>query len=305
MSVPAYPAYQESGIEWIGDVPRGWKILPIMAVASEVVQRNVGLVNTNLLSLSYGRIVRKDIASNDGLLPENFEAYQVLELDDIVLRLTDLQNDKRSLRTARCADAGIITSAYLALRPRSLESGFLAHLLHSYDIMKVFYSMGGGLRQTMNFADVRRLPVLVPPRDEQLAIAAFLDRETGKIDALVAEQERLIALLKEKRQAVISQAVTKGLDPNPPMKDSGVEWLGQIPSSWGVTRIKHAVSHVVDCLHTTPTYDGDLEFPAVRTADLDRGRLNLDRALLVSREIYEERTQRLRPVERDILYSRC
>jgi len=275
-----------------------------MALAGEVDQRNVGLTSTNLLSLSYGRIVLKDMASNDGLLPESFETYQILEPNDIVLRLTDLQNDKRSLRTARCTYAGIITSAYLALRPSRIESRFLAHLLHSYHLTKVFYSMGGGLRQTMNFADVRRLPILLPPPAEQSAIATFLDRETGKIDALVAEQERLIALLKEKRQAVISQAVTKGLDPNAPMKDSGVEWLGEVPAHWEVKRIKHSASHVVDCLHTTPTYDGELAFPAIRTADVEPGRLLLDQARLVSADVYAERIQRLKPKHNDILYSR-
>jgi type I restriction enzyme S subunit len=304
MSVAPYPEYKDSGVEWIGEIPAHWKTAPLMTVAKEVEERNFDLKNKNLLSLSYGRIIIKDIDSNDGLLPESFESYQVLKPNDIVLRLTDLQNDKRSLRTALCAHSGIITSAYLGLRPIAGFSLYLSQLLHSYDITKVFYSLGGGLRQTIKFDDVRRLPILMPPSREQSAIAAFLDQETGKIDALVAEQERLIALLKEKRQAVISQAVTKGLNPNAPMKDSGVEWIGQMPASWCVTRIKHAVSHVVDCLHTTPTYDGDLSFPAVRTADLDRGRLHLDRALLVSREVYEDRIQRLRPIERDILYSR-
>jgi type I restriction enzyme S subunit len=143
-----------------------------------------------------------------------------------------------------------------------------------------------------------------PTRNEQSAIASFLDHETSKIDALVAEQERLIALLKEKRQAVISQTVTKGLDPNVPVKDSRVKWIGHIPCDWMPMRIKNAVSHVVDCLHTTPTYDGDLCFPAVRTADVDRGRLHLSNALMVSKEVYEDRIQRLRPEGNDILYSR-
>jgi type I restriction enzyme S subunit len=251
-----------------------------MAVAGEVAQRNEGLVSTNLLSLSYGRIVLKDITSNDGLLPESFETYQVLEPDDIVLRLTDLQNDKRSLRTARCAHAGIITSAYLALRPRGIESRFLAHLLHSYDVMKVFYSMGGGLRQTMNFADVRRLPVLVPPRDEQLSIATFLDRETGKIDALVAEQERLIALLKEKRQAVISHAVTKGLDPNAPMKDSGVEWLGPVPAHWRVGKLGHAGRLKGGFAFSSADFSSE-GTAVVRMNNLKRGRLDLSDAVRI------------------------
>ena len=239
MSVAPYPEYKDSGVEWVGTIPSHWQVAPLITVATEVEERNFDLKNKNLLSLSYGRIIIKDIDSNDGLLPESFESYQVLKPNDIVLRLTDLQNDKRSLRTALCRHSGIITSAYLGLRPVPGFSLYLSQLLHSYDITKVFYSLGGGLRQTIKFDDVRRLPILIPPSHEQATIAAFLDQEAGKIDALVAEQERLIALLKEKRQAVISQAVTKGLNPNAPMKDSGIEWLGQVPAHWETRKVSH------------------------------------------------------------------
>lgn len=103
---------------------------------------------------------------------------------------------------------------------------------------------------------------------------------------------------------MISHAVTRGLDANVRMKPSGVEWLGDVPEHWTVCRLKHLSSHVVDCLHATPTYDGELQFPAIMTADLGRGRVLLDQVRLVSREVYEERIERLRPVAGDILYSR-
>ncbi|MDX0640039.1 hypothetical protein GOD58_16630 [Sinorhizobium medicae] len=151
---------------------------------------------------------------------------------------------------------------------------------------------------------IQSAQLVLPPRSEQIAIAEFLDRETGKIDALVEEQTRLIELLKEKRQAVISHAVTKGLNPNAPMKDTGIESIGLVPEHWDVVPLKFLVSHVVDCLHTTPTYEGDPLYPAIRTADVERGRLLLDQARCVSEEIYLERIQRLKPEPGDILYSR-
>ena len=151
---------------------------------------------------------------------------------------------------------------------------------------------------------VAEFPVFVPPIDQQDAIAAFLDRETTRIDALIAGKRRLIELLHEKRQAVISHAVTKGLDPNAPMKDSGVEWLGEIPAHWQSSRLKFECSAVVDCLHTTSEHLEEGEFPSVRTADLDRGRLFLDSAKRVSEEVYRERIARLEPIEDDVLYSR-
>jgi type I restriction enzyme S subunit len=199
VSFPAYPEYKDSGVPWLGEVPAQWKRKPLFALAKELDDRNVGMQEDNLLSLSYGKIKRKNIEDNDGLLPASFETYQIVERDDIVWRLTDLQNDQRSLRTGIVRERGIITSAYLATRPTAVLPEFLAYLLRTYDLTKVFYSMGGGLRQSMKFSDVKWLPIMLPSDAEQAAIAAFLDRETAKIDALVAEQERLIALLKEKR----------------------------------------------------------------------------------------------------------
>ncbi len=239
MSLPGYPKYKYSGSPWLGDVPAAWGVQPLLGVATERSESNVGMLESNLLSLSYGRIIQKDIDSNDGLLPASFETYQIVRPGDIVLRLTDLQNDKRSLRSAIVKEQGIITSAYLALWPHKIEPGFLAYLLRAYDLTKVFYSMGGGLRQSMKFSDLKRMPVVLPSDDEQSAIAAFLDRETAKIDAMIGEQEKLIALLAEKRQATISHAVTRGLKPDAPMKDSGVTWLGDVPAYWRVIPLKH------------------------------------------------------------------
>ena len=286
MSFPRYPAYKDSGVEWIKVVPTHWSIMPMYSVVEECDEPNLGMKENNLLSLSYGHIVNKDINSNDGLLPESFETYQVVEPNDIVLRLTDLQNDQRSLRSAIVKERGIITSAYLAVRPRAITPSYLAHLLRAYDLTKVFYSMGGGLRQSMKFADLKRMPVLVPPAEEQVRIAGLLDRETAKIDALVAEQEQLITLLKEKRQAVISHAVTKGLDPSVPMKDSGVEWLGEVPEHWEVKAIKR-LSPVLRGASPRPIddpkyFDDEGEYAWVRIADSS-----------ASRGVLTETTQRL------------
>ena len=236
MTFPRYPAYKDAGVTWLGEVPEHWEVKPLYGTVIECNEANKGMIEDNLLSLSYGRIVRKDISSNDGLLPESFETYQVIRSGDIVFRLTDLQNDKRSLRSAIVEEKGIITSAYLAVRPIKAHSEYLSYLFRAYDVTKVFYSMGGGLRQSMKFSDLKRLPTVVPSIEEQTAIATFLDRETAKIDDLIAEQRSLTALLKEKRQAVISHAVTKGLNPKAAMKDSGVAWLGEVPGHWEVLK---------------------------------------------------------------------
>ncbi|MCK7633028.1 MULTISPECIES: restriction endonuclease subunit S [unclassified Shewanella] len=268
----AYPEYKDSDIEWVGDIPINWNVLPAFAVLREECIRNLDGAETNVLSLSYGAIKQRDVESNAGLLPESFNTYQLVNYGDIVLRLTDLQNDKRSLRVGRSTQKGIITSAYMKLVClHQLDNRFAYQLLHSYDTTKVFYGMGGGLRQSMKFEDFRRLPVIVPPLEEQRTIAAFLDYETARIDQLIAKQQRLIELLKEKRQAVISHAVTKGLNPDAPMKDSGVEWLGQVPEHWQV--LKGAWIGKLFGSETVSegdlTDNGDVAFIKVSTLSLD------------------------------------
>ncbi|MCX2695659.1 restriction endonuclease subunit S domain-containing protein [Ochrobactrum chromiisoli] len=245
MTIAPHRDYCEINVPWIGSIPSHWSVVPLFSVAAERKEPNTGMKEDNLLSLSYGKIITKDISSNDGLLPQSFETYQVVHQDDIVLRLTDLQNDKRSLRSARVQQQGIITSAYVAICPSGVSSNFLNYLLRSYDQSKVLYSMGGGLRQSMKYSDVKWLPLVLPPLVEQNAIATFLDRETAKIDALVNEQKRMIKLLKEKRQAVISHAVTKGLDPNVKLKSSGVEWLGDVPEHWEVKQLRHLIKSIL------------------------------------------------------------
>ena len=249
-----FPEYEKSGVEWVGEFPAGWEVQPFFVHASHCKRSNKGMTNDNLLSLSFGRVIRKNIETSEGLLPASFETYQVVEPDDVVFRLTDLQNDKRSLRSAICRERGIITSAYLAVQPVGITPSYLAYLMRSYDFTKVFYALGSGLRQSLKYADMKRLPLLVPSRTEQTQIAQFLDHETASIDALIEKQQQLIALLKEKRQAVISHAVTQGLNPDAPMRDSGVEWLGEVPAHWEVKRIKNLAAIISK--GTTPSTIG-------------------------------------------------
>lgn len=231
--LPAVGPMKDSGIEWVGLVPAHWSVLPFYSVAAEVDHPNTGLKEKNLLSLSYGRLVRKDMDRLEGLTPASFEGYNIIEANDIVFRLTDLQNDKTSLRSARSPERGIITSAYVTVRPAP-SPRFFEYLMRAYDTTKVFYGIGGGIRQSMKFDDLKRLPVVVPPVSEMDAIASHLDRATARLDALVSKKTRFIDLLREKRQAMITHAVTKGLDPGVAMKDSGVEWLGRVPAHWNI-----------------------------------------------------------------------
>lgn len=270
----SYPEYKKSEIEWVGCIPITWKIKPTFSVFDPSAVKNVDGKEDTVLSLSYGNIIERDVEKNFGLLPESFNTYQIVNDGDLILRLTDLQNDKKSLRVGRAKQRGIITSAYLKLQSTALiDSRFAYRLLHSYDTTKVFYGMGGGLRQSMKFEDFRRLPIVLPSIEEQQKIANFLDHETAKIDTVIAKQEKLIELLKEKRQAVISHAVTKGLNPDAPMKDSGVEWLGDVPEHWDVKKIKH-FGVVIGGFAFKSTDFTDSGYPVVKISNVSH--LNID-----------------------------
>ena len=145
---------KDSGIEWVGNIPVHWDVRPLYYYFAERKKKNYLGQEQNLLSLSYGKVIRKDINTSEGLLPDSFNGYNIIEPGDIVLRLTDLQNDKRSLRTGLVKEHGIITSAYVTLKAaKEVVPEYFHYLLHAYDVMKVLYNMGNGVRQGLNYKE--------------------------------------------------------------------------------------------------------------------------------------------------------
>ena len=239
----SYSTYKETDIPWIGKVPAHWKVMKLSQSASVHFISNRNVQHQNLLSLSYGKIVRKDIDSSFGLLPSSFDNYQIIEPGNIVLRLTDLQNDQKSLRVGLCNEVGIITSAYLAIQSREyVLSSFLYLALHIADVKKVFYGLGSGLRQSLNWTGLRRIDIPIPPMEEQLAIVEYLERKVGEIDHFLELTEQRIERLRELKQAVISEAVTRGIDPSAPLTPSGILWLGNVPAHWKVMKLSQIAS---------------------------------------------------------------
>lgn len=239
---PRYESYKPSGVEWLGDVPEDWQVSPGRACLYENKDKNTGMQESTVLSLSYGNVIVKPEEKLTGLVPESFETYQIVEPGDIIIRGTDLQNDVTSLRTGLAKNRGIITSAYINLRPHDNVLPFYLHyVLHSYDVKKVFYGLGSGLRQNLSYEDFKYLFLPLPDITTQERIVAFLDDKTDKIDRAVKIKERQIALLRERKQIIIQEAVTKGLNPDAPMKDSGIDWIGQIPAHWETLSLKYIV----------------------------------------------------------------
>ena len=200
----------------------------------------------------------------------------------------------------------IVSTGFVVIRPRaSLVPEFVGYLVSaSYFIEEVIARSTGVSYPAINASELVRIPVAVPSHDEQSTIAAFLDRETAKIDGLVGEQRRLIELLKEKRQAVISHAVTKGLNPHAPMKSSGIEWLGDVPKHWEQSRLKYNVSGLIDTEHKTAPFFDDGEYLVVRTTNIKDGKLLLDGGKYTNADGFEEWTRRAIPKPGDIMFTR-
>lgn len=202
-------AMKDSCIEWIGLIPSSWNIHPIYYYFEERKAKNYDLKEQNLLSLSYGKIIRKDINASGGLLPANFSTYNIIEVGDIIIRSTDLQNDKRSLRTGLVTEHGIITSAYIDLMPKSgTNSKYFHYLLHAYDIMKVFYNMGNGVRQGLNYSEFSKLIVIAPSREEQQKIVDYLDNKCEQIDSIIETKKQQLTVLDEYKKTIIYEYVT-------------------------------------------------------------------------------------------------
>lgn len=200
---------KKSGVDWIGDIPEHWSLQPGFIVFNENKKSNKGMIESQVLSLSYGKIIVKAKEKLNGLVPESFETYQVVSPGNIIIRCTDLQNDKTSLRTGLVKNHGIITSAYLCLNI-SLEQNaeYIHYFLHALDVCKEIYRYGSGLRQSLSFSDFKRMLVITPPIEEQDQIVTFIKEQEKNIVFAVELLKTQIEKLTEYKQSLIQSAVT-------------------------------------------------------------------------------------------------
>ena len=239
MSLPRYSEYKDSGVEWLGEIPMHWDVVRYKNVFKERDERSADGSETLLSVSAYtGVSPRSEIIEAGEYLSraESLEGYKVCHPDDLVMNIMLAWN--RGLGVTR--HHGIVSPAYSVFQvTNDADPKFLDYMMRSDQITLYYKAFSSGVidsRLRLYPDTFGSMFCVLPPSTEQAAIAAFLDRETAKIDALIVEQEKLLALLAEKRQATISHAVTRGLDPNVPMKDSGIPWLGQVPANWKVTK---------------------------------------------------------------------
>ena len=270
MSFPKYPAYKDSGVEWLGEVPEHWETKRLTHYFKE---RREKVSDTEFEPLSvtmHGIVPRLETAAKT----QDGDNRKGVRVGDFVI---NSRSDRKGSSGVSDYD-GSVSLICIVLEPIGVYPRFAHHLLRSVPFQEEFYRHGKGIVADLwstNYSEMKSILLAMPSCTEQAQIARFLDHETARIDALIEEQQRLIELLKEKRQAVISHAVTKGLDPTVPMKDSGVEWLGEVPAHWVVSRVKNIVSFITSGPRGWSDYiDDSGEDIFLQSGDMDN-RLNV------------------------------
>ena len=233
-----YDAYKDSGESWIGLIPKHWEIIKLKHLFNE--KRHKKNMSLNSGSISFGEVIYKD---DEKITEATKASYQEVLKGEFLVNPLNLNYDLISLRIALSKINVVVSAGYIVLLANKLVCReYFKYLLHRYDVayMKL---LGSGVRQTISFNHIANSLLPYPSMLEQKNIAEFLDQKTAEIDQAISIKEQQIALLNERKQIVIQKAVTQGLDPNVPMKDSGVEWIGQIPEHWNtITKLKHIAS---------------------------------------------------------------
>jgi type I restriction enzyme S subunit len=278
VSFPRYPSYKDSCVAWLGEVPAHWVVRQGRRLYSQ--KRDSALPDDEQLSATqkYGVVPQRLFMEMEDqkvtLALSGLENFKHVESEDFVISLRSFQGG-----IERSKYSGCVSPAYTVLRSvYAVDAGFMAYVLKSAGYIAALQSVTDGIRDGKNisYEQFGQIGLPYPVYAEQLAIAAFLDRETAKIDTLVSEQEKLIALLKEKRQAVISHAVTKGLDPDAPMKDSGIEWLGEVPAHWATPAMYMRYSSELGKMLDSSKITGEHLIPYMRNVDVQWGAINFD-----------------------------
>ena len=290
-----------SGIPWIGDIPKDWDIENIGSCLKEVHNLNSDCSEDNALQFKMGTIISKKHGDSK-YNPETLEAYNKVQVGDIVINGLNLSFDFISMRVGQVKENGVITSAYLTVRPLShLDSAYVTYLFKGYDACKALHGMGKGLRQTLSYKEFRKYLIFHPSLSEQKKIASFLDRKCAEVDEMIALQERIVDELKAYKQSVITEAVTKGLNPDVPMKDSEVMFFNRIPLHWKETKTLRLLKMpITDGPHETPE-NVENGIPFISADAVSDGYINFDNKWgLISKEYYEECCKKYTPQREDI-----
>ncbi|TXD35266.1 type I restriction endonuclease subunit S [Lujinxingia vulgaris] len=272
MSYSKYPAYKDSGLRWLGKVPEHWEIKRLGHYFEDRREKVSDKDFKPLSVTQHGVVPRLETAAKT----QNGDNRKKVVQGDFVI---NSRSDRKGSSGLSTMD-GSVSLIYTVLKPFNIAGEFAHYLLRSESFQEEYYRWGKGIVADLwstNFSDMKNIPLSIPPVHEQTQIVRFLDHETTRIDALIEEQQRLIALLQEKRQAVISHAVTKGLDPTVPMKDSGVEWLGEVPAHWRIGSFRRLVSSISNGTTINQTEETTTTIAVSRIETISTGEINFNK----------------------------
>ena len=273
---------KDSGIEWIGEIPEGWEIVPVRSCFDEVRTKNTDGQEQNALQFKSGNIISKTNfnASMDDYVADTITNYTVVLPDTVMINGLNLNYDFKSLRVALVKEKGVITSAYLAIFPdrKKISPQYATYLFKGYETKMAFHNMGAGIRKTLGYKEFKNQPLLLPSEKEQNKISAYLDSKCSHIDIMLSKIRSSIEEYKKLKQTVITQAVTKGVHGKREMKDSGVEWIGEIPKEWRKTQLRHCAT-IKSGITLGKSYSKDtvlIERPYLRVANVQGGYVDLN-----------------------------
>ena len=279
-----YNEYKDSGVQWLGEIPSHWELRKMKYTFCERSQK--GFPNEPLLAATqnHGVIKKSDYENRTVEATKNLDTLKLVEKGDFVISLRSFQG---GIEYSYCR--GIISPAYTVLKAHHLSEPYFKHLAKSPSFIDLLKSSVTGIREGQNI-DYNKLKVEfmpIPTIEEQQAIATYLDTITAKIDEAIAQQQKMIDLLNERKQIIINNAVTKGLNPDAPMKDSGVDWIGEIPEHWIITKLKHLVE-ITDGTHDTPRYvdPSSNTYPLVTSRCIVNGVIDLSLANHITEQDY-------------------
>ncbi len=298
-----YGKYKRTDEFWLPQLPTHWSFQKVKRLFNERIEK--GHPDKPLLAATQnkGVVLKKDYGSRTVEATKDLHLLKLVRSGDFVISLRSFQGGIEYAHVE-----GIISPAYTVMIPSlKVVPGYFKYFAKIpcfLDLLKVCVT---GIRegQNIDYKKLREHFIPIPPREEQDQIVRYLDAKVSKINKLIRIKEKQIALLKEKKQAIINQAVTKGLDPNAPMKDSGIAWIGQIPERWEVERLKFLMDKIVDCPHETPHYSADGTYFVIRTADQDCGFLrDTEKMYRLNSQEYQHRIRREPLLKDDIVYGR-
>jgi type I restriction enzyme, S subunit len=297
-------SYKNTNIEWVGKIPHEWDLIRGKYLFSSIKEINKNLQCKNLLSLTYDGVLNKDYESNKGLRPENYNTYQIFKKNDLVFKMIDLENVNTS-RVGIVHEDGIMSSAYIRHAPikEKIDSKFAYWFYYDLYKKEIYNSIGSGVRSTLSSSDLLEIRLPIPSLKEQKLISRYLSKKTTKVDLLIEKIKKKVKLLNEHRTLLIGQSLTKGLDPNADMKDSGIELIGKIPKHWKFTKLKYESDLIVDGTHFTPNYTFS-GVPFLRVTDITSNQISFDKVKFISEQEHQQLIKRCKPQFGDLLLSK-